>query len=245
MRDYLSAPRCFADFEDPPPEELLLSPEEGLHLTRVRRVGVGSPVSVLNGRGGVASGTVQRVDRREVCLRLIRSERIPPPTPDITLMTGALKQSAWDELLKHAVELGVNRIIRVQCGRSVAEMKSDREAKKRHRWNDCLVEACKQSGNPWLPILELADDVEDALQKVSDPDLQILAGLEGEAVPLSEALPAVLPSRTVLWVGPEGDFTSEEQSIIRAGGATAVSLGDRILRAETAALALVSTLRLR
>ncbi|MDA3875119.1 MAG: RsmE family RNA methyltransferase [Kiritimatiellae bacterium] len=241
----MSAPRCFADFEAPLPEELHLSAEEGRHLARVRRVGVGAPVSVLNGRGGVALGTVQRVDRQDVWLSLARSEQMPPPTPNITLMMGALKQTAWDLVLKHIVELGVNRIIRVQCERSVADVKSDREEKKRQRWNDCLIEACKQSGNPWLPILECADDVDDALKRVSESDFMLLAGLEGVVVPLSEALPVILPSPIVLWVGPEGDFTPKEQRRICAGGATAISLGDRILRAETAALALTSALRLR
>ncbi|MEX2607801.1 MAG: RsmE family RNA methyltransferase [Kiritimatiellia bacterium] len=245
MHAYLSAPRCFADFDEAGTGEIQLSVEEGRHLIRVRRVGTGTPISLLNGRGGVAVGTVLRVDRQEVWVRLDHFERIPSATPEITLFMGALKQGAWDPLLKHAVELGVNRVIRVQCERAVAEVKSGQEEKKRRRWTDCLIEACKQSGNPWIPKLDFADSVEAATHMVSKRDLQILAGLEGKVTPLREALPEPLPSAIAVWVGPEGDFTPNEQTRIRAGGAAAVSLGERILRAETAALALISALRLR
>lgn len=245
MHAYLSAPRCFADSEAPWPEEIQLSAEEGRHLVRVRRVGEGDRISLLNGRGSVATGSVLRVDRQGVWLRLIRTEHLPPPTPEITLLIGALKQGGWDPVLKHAVELGVNRIIRVQCDRAVAELKSGQEEKKRQRWTECLIEACKQSGNPWLPELDLADSVEEAVRMVSNWELQLLAGLEGEVTTLHNTLPASLPRTIALWVGPEGDFTSAEQAAIRAGGAAAVSLGDRILRAETAALALIAALRMR
>lgn len=245
MHAWLSAPRCFADFEEPPTVDFPLSAEEGRHLTRVRRAGSGMPVSVLNGCGGVVTGRIQQVDRQEVRIRPLRFEQIPPPVPELTLLIGALKQAAWDELLKHAVELGVNRIIRVQCDRAVAEVKSGKAGRKRRRWTECLIEACKQSGNPWIPKLELADNVESAVNLVSDSDLQLLAGLEEEVSPLQVMLPDPLPPRVALWVGPEGDFTPGEQQRIRQGGAGAVSLGDRILRAETAALALLSVLRLR
>lgn len=245
MHAYLSAPRCFADVDELSPGELQLSVEEGRHLVRVRRVGTGTPISVLNGRGGVAMGTVLRAERQEVWVKLIRCEQFSPPAPKITLLMGALKQGAWDPLLKHAVELGVNRIIRVQCERAVSEVKSGQEEKKRQRWTDCLIEACKQSGTPWLPELDFADSVGDAVKIVSKQEMQLLAGLEGEVAPLKEVLSDSLPSRMAVWVGPEGDFTPEEQQIIQEGGAATISLGDRILRAETAALALISALRLR
>jgi 16S rRNA (uracil1498-N3)-methyltransferase len=245
MHPYLSTPRCFADFDETQSGDLQLSPEEGRHLTRVRRVGTGSRICVLNGRGCVASGTVQHVERHEVWLTISKVETYPEPTPELTLVTGALKQAAWDGLLKQAVELGVNRIIRVQCERSVSELKSGKEDIKLQRWAGCLVEGCKQSGNPWIPELEVAGTIESAVTMVSNAEMQLLASLEGEVTPLSKQLSDPLPSRIAIWVGPEGDFTLQEQEMIRSGGGTAISLGDRILRAETAALALISALRLR
>jgi len=244
MQTWLTAPRCFVDQELLVPGKVELSREEGRHLVRARRVGQNDRVCVLNGRGLSGQGPVTLTGRENVTVDIEEVTPHPKIRPHIVLCVGALKQSAWDELLKHAVELGVNRIFRLQSERSVSELKSEKEARKRHRWRDCMIEACKQSGNPWLPELCLLGSVAEALVKLPEGTFQLLAGLEGEPRGLSEVLPETCPEAMGLWIGPEGDFTPGEVQQILQAGAYPVTLGDRILRAETAALAFVSRLRL-
>ncbi|WFB34788.1 RsmE family RNA methyltransferase [Kiritimatiellota bacterium B12222] len=240
----MTAPRCFSSEPELFPGLLELSKEEGRHLSRVRRISVAATVTVLNGRGTVAQGRVATIDRDRVSIELDQIHSIPPESPEITLVIGALKQSAWDEVLKHAVELGVNRIIRFQSQHAVSEIKAEKESKKNQRWQECMREACKQSGNPWVPELVLADQLETVRQHLPESAIELLAGLVGTPQSLAEVLPQRLPEKIVVWIGPEGDFSPAEQQAIQSGGAQVVTLGSRVLRAETAALALLAHLRL-
>ncbi|MDF3127768.1 RsmE family RNA methyltransferase [Kiritimatiellaeota bacterium B1221] len=244
MHPWLSAPRCFVAETPLRPGVLLLSKPEGRHLSRVRRIGIDSKVSVLNGCGEVGLAKVVSVDRDRVEVEISERLSLPEPQPRLTLLIGALKQSAWDELLKHAVELGVNRIVRIQSDHAVSEVSGDKLEKKAQRWGECMTEACKQSGNPWWPSLEFAESVEQAGESVKGGSCQFFAGLKQGAKPLSAYLTGEREDEICLWVGPEGDFSDQEYSIIEAGGAQQISLGPRILRAETAALALLARLRL-
>lgn len=244
MQDWLKAPRCFVAENPLRPGTVRLSREEGRHLARVRRIGPGQPVSVLNGRGSVGIAEVMSVDRDQVEVRIADVRALPEPAPHLTLLIGALKQSAWDELLKHAVELGVNRIIRIQSDHAVSELPLDKLEKKACRWRECMTEACKQSGNPWWPSLEFADSVATAAGMLAEGCVQLLAGMQADAGELAQVMTGRTDSDIALWVGPEGDFSSGEYRILRAAGAVQISLGPRILRAETAALAFLARLRL-
>ena len=244
MMSWLKHPRCFLDEPEFTPGQIDLSTEEGRHLNRVRRVGQGSPVRVLNGRGQVGLALLQKIDRDKITLELQKVITVEELCPRLTLVIGSLKQSAWDEVLKHAVELGVNRIIRVQTERSVAEIQAAKENRKRKRWRECMIEAIKQSGNPWLPELILCAGV-DAVFGVLEPGcVQLLAGMEDDPRAVSEVVASNRPSPIALWIGPEGDFTPAERESILGQGAELIHLGGRVLRAETAALSLLSYLRL-
>lgn len=248
MQTWLQFPRCFVAVEKLQPGGLVLSKAEGRHLARVRRIGTGHPVSVLNGLGDVGCGVIHSVDRDRVEIELQDILHIPPPQPEITLLIGALKQSAWDEMLKHAVELGVNRIIRIQSDHAVSEMQGEKREKKAQRWGECMTEACKQSGNPWWPVLEFADHVEQACDSVRHLSGQYFASMGPDARTLTELRQAQHPNSLGnslgLWVGPEGDFSAREYEQILAAGAVQISLGPRVLRAETAALGLLARCRL-
>jgi 16S rRNA (uracil1498-N3)-methyltransferase len=217
-----------------------LSAAERRHLENVRRVRPGDEVCVLNGTGEMGEGGVReegRVEIREVL-------ETAAPCPELHLMMGAVKQSAWEEILRHATELGVARIVRVETDRAVARLgaKSDRKAA---RWRELLIEACKQSANPRLPKLALASSVAEAVADPQLPACGMVAQLTEEPLSPGEAFQTLGSTGPLaVWVGPEGDFTAEETAAIRAAGALPVSLGPCVLRAETAALSLLSRLRL-
>lgn len=239
-----AAYRCFADEATLRPGGLTLSEEEARHLSAVRRVNAGDEVDVFNGRGQTARGTVLRAGKRDVVLCLGEPVTHPRPDPDITLVIGGLKQSAWDEMLRHAVELGVNRILRVQTDHTVAEVREGKSQAKLARWRERTLQAVKQSANPWLPELEMAASTADAYAALGAETVQFVAALSGEATPPLPLSPAEAASPLALWVGPEGDFSQSELEFLRERGVRFVTLGPRILRAETAALSWIAALRL-
>lgn len=217
-------------------------PEEARHLARVRRIGPGEEVTVLNGRGRLGEAVVETVGKRELRLEVRRVRETGAPTCPLILAVGALKQSAWDELLVHAVELGVTKLLRVSCVHAVSDPGGDRLEAKGRRWRERMIQACKQSVNPWLPVVETVESVDAAVAALSGVNWQVLADLA--ATEPMWRVPAPGEGAAAVWVGPEGDFTGEERQKIVAGGAFRVRLGPRILRAETAALSLVAALRL-
>ncbi len=233
--------RCFLDLPELTPGDIRLPENEARHLGQVRRAGPGDAVLLLNGRGALGTARVAEIGKRGARLDLLSVETVPPPTPGLTLAIGALKQNAWDDVLKHAVELGVNRIVRVQSQHAVADLDAARAPAKLARWRELLIEAAKQCACPWLPELLLADGVGHGLELtrgMGEPLAALLA--PGTTLPSAD----LAKGPAVLWIGPEGDFSADEARALLAAGARPISLGPRILRAETAALALCAFLRL-
>jgi len=200
---------------------------------------------VLNGRGGIGDARLLELDRRQGVLQVDQVCQVPRSTPRVTLVIGALKQSAWDELLPHLVELGVERIVRWQSRHAVSDVPKEKREAKSHRWRERMIQACKQSANPWLPEIEWVEAPEQLEEKLPQNARHVLASLSGETVLFRDWERGADEEPLVAWVGPEGDFTEEELNWIRSAfSADSISLGDQILRAETAALSLVTLLRL-
>lgn len=237
-------PRCFAEVDDLQPGGVVaLSEAEFRHLAQVRRQPGGSEVLLLNGKGVLAAGTLEIQGKRGGLVRLTEVKNLPPPAPWIRLCVGGLKNAAWEEVLRHAVELGVNELVWVGSTHAVAEVKADRSEAKLERWRERCRQACKQSANPWLPVLRVTADVGQALALQPAPARRLVAAL----LPETEAWRRALGDAGALeiWVGPEGDFTTEEMAMLRQCDAVPVSLGPRICRAETAALACLARVRLQ
>jgi 16S rRNA (uracil1498-N3)-methyltransferase len=238
--------RCFADVERLESGEVPLSPEESRHLSQARRAGLGAEVMVLNGRGDRGRGELIRGDKKAAAVRIDSVERCAPSQPGLTLYVGGLKQAAWDEVLRYAGELGVDRLVWLQSDHAVAELKKDRVEEKRARWRDKLIQSLKQCGNPFLPELAVCFSVEESLAETETEGegVRLVAALRGEPAPIGKALAARGEGDIRVWIGPEGDFSEREYGWFAAAGVRPVSLGPRILRAETAVLATAAVLRL-
>jgi 16S rRNA (uracil1498-N3)-methyltransferase len=233
--------RCFADVERLEPGRLRLSPEESRHLSQVRRAGIGTDVMVLNGRGDRGVGEIAVCDKKAVEVEIGAVERVAPPEPELTLYVGGLKQAAWDEVLRYAGELGISRLVWLQSDHAVAELKKDRIEDKLARWREKLVQSLKQCGNPHLPELGVMFSLEESLHA---DGARFVASLCGTPVPAVTAFAEAGGQKVGVWIGPEGDFSAREYDLFAEAGVTAIDLGPRILRAETAVLATAALVRL-
>jgi 16S rRNA (uracil1498-N3)-methyltransferase len=226
-----------------PPESwqsAALTGDEAKHLSQVLRIRAGETITVFDGCGKRAEASVLTVSRDHVSLKIGEAITTALPRPVITLAQAIPKGKNMDLIVQKAVELGIARIHPLVTKNTIVqpgEGKSD-------KWRRNALEACKQCGQDTLP--EIADPLPFAHWLASQPaaNLQIIASLAPGAKPLRETLHAHPATTTAtLLVGPEGDFTPEETAAAIEAGFLPVSLGDIVLRVETATLFCLSALR--
>jgi 16S rRNA (uracil1498-N3)-methyltransferase len=220
---------------------LILTGREAHHARNVLRVGERERVVVLNGAGDEFLCEVQKADRREVVLRVLQKNLHPPLPWQITLIQALTKGRTMDLILQKATELGVQRIVPILSERTVARVGSH-TAPRTLKWEETAIEAIKQCGSAWLPRVEAALTPQAFLARDERFELPLLASLQSDARHPREHFHSYFlehrrPPRSVcVWVGPEGDFTPGEIQAIRAAGALSITLGQLILRSETAAI---------
>jgi 16S rRNA (uracil1498-N3)-methyltransferase len=149
-----------------------------------------------------------------------------------------------DELLRRATELGIWEICPVLCRYGDGGLRPTKSPSREARWRAIATASCRQSRNPFLPAICRPLPLEEI--PLRSPSLRIVASLEANASPWREVAGrfSVLTGDVYLAVGPEGDFAPEEQRWLRRNDFLPVSLGPRILTAETAAMVLLAAVQL-
>jgi 16S rRNA (uracil1498-N3)-methyltransferase len=237
---------CFASREFWHPDVVLLDTSEIHHITRVLRMKNGGRIRVLDGWGRCADGRLEIRSKTDVCVHIDEVRNQPPIKPQIILMQSLIKNSHMDWLVQKAVELGVSDIVPVQADRSVVKVKSAALGERKSRLLAVAKSAQKQCSILWLPEIHVPQRLNDALKGLPGSTLVLYGALEVESRPLRDFLRTIdieNTSHIAVVVGPEGDFSPEEYDMLHLYGAVPVSLGNNILRSETAALHMISALR--
>jgi len=200
------------------------------YLISVMRVREGDAVLLFDGASGEWAASAEQIRKRDLVLRCVRQTKPLETVPDFWLCAAPIKKGRIDLVVEKACELGVARLVPVLTERCVVD-KLNPDRLQAH-----LVEAAEQCGRTALP--ELAGMVSlAALLKAWPAGRALFFADELGGVPMREAF-AASPGPAALLVGPEGGFTTAERDAIRAlPQARPISLGPRILRAETAAIA--------
>ena len=223
-----------------------LDEAEAHHAQRVLRLQPGATITVFDGEGREASATIEAFHKKNISLCLGPLHQAPRPAVEITLAQAVPKGRNMDLIIQKAVELGVTRIIPLVTDRTIVRCQDDKL--KQERWQAIALEACKQCGQNWMPIVEAACSLEESLKLTTHDHLRLIASLEKEAVPLKNIFSSFKKnsssplSSATIFIGPEGDFTPEEYLLARAAGSQPISLGPIVLRTETAALYCLSVL---
>jgi 16S rRNA (uracil1498-N3)-methyltransferase len=224
-----------------------LSEEESRHAAQVLRLKAGDECAAFDGRGTEAKIRLTAVSKNRVEFSVLSKAASPAPASRLVLAQAVAKGKAMDLVLQKATELGITSIAPVLSDRSVVQLDSERSESKHEKWEQTVIEACKQCGQNRVPELQPARTMAAFLESLGkSPGLRIIASLQPGALPLSQILrdaraQGPVPGVTFL-VGPEGDFTPAEIGQARSAGFLPVSLGRNILRTETAALYLCSVL---
>lgn len=229
-------------------ESALLDPTESHHCSTVLRSAPGDRITVFDGTGREASATILAAGSSGVSLKLGPTGQTLPPPCRITLGQAVPKGKNMDLIVQKAVELGAARIAPILSDRTIVQLESDEAEKKRAKWRDVALEACKQCGQNHLPIVSAPVAPKTFFESGEPSEFLCIASLQPDARPLKSLLAsfrethARLPRSATVLVGPEGDFTPAELSLAKSHGYLPVTLGPIILRTETAAIYCLSVL---
>ena len=228
------------------PPYALLEDEEHHHLSRVLRRGPGERVWLLDEQGNSYQAEVTEVGQRLTRLILLDKKKTPRARLRLVLAQALLKSKNMELVIQKATELGAEVVIPIQAARSIVRL-GEKETAKLERWRKIIREAAKQSRRSNIPTLQPPQPLPHFLGARDEPKKLILCEKGGvllrEMLAAGPGLPqGGKPSAVAILVGPEGGWTGEEEEQAVGSGFEAVSLGDRILRSETAALAVLAAI---
>lgn len=219
-------------------------PEAVAHHIQVVRLAVGEEVTLFNGEGGQYQARLASVAKRSVTAEVLAHDPREAELPfAITLAQALPEASKMDWIIEKAVELGVAGVQPLAAQRCVVRLSSERAEKKLSHWQGIIVSASEQCGRNRLASLS---SLEEFSRWIAHPAAapRILLSPRGTQT-LAEWAAARQAHDLALMVGPEGGFSSNEEDAAIAAGAIALSMGPRVLRTETAALAAITTLQAR
>jgi 16S rRNA (uracil1498-N3)-methyltransferase len=218
--------------------------DEVKHIRRVLRLKAGDGIVVFDGVGREYEGTIVEEECSSVVIKIENTFSSKDDSPlEVTLAQSLLKGEKMDYLIQKAAELGVRRIVPFFSSRSIPSLEKLGRLKRHHRWERIAIEASKQCGRGLVPEIEPLQDYSEMLQIASSDSLCLILW-EREGVKLREILERSKERMKIFSViGPEGGFSREEVEEAIRVGFIPITLGNRILRAETAGLCLLSILQ--
>lgn len=219
-------------------------PASAARHVQVLRLQPGQTITLFNGAGGEWDATITRMGRSDVDVALgahHASEREPGRV--VQLAVGMPANERMDWLVEKAAELGVSSLQPLHTAHSVLRVSGERATKKQAHWQSVAVAACEQCGGNRVPAVHPVGDFAAWLKTpppigTASPVLRCLLSLAEGTQPLTHALAGAPANAAVLFLsGPEGGLSPAEDALAREAGFAPVTLGPRVLRAETAALA--------
>ncbi|GAB2478987.1 16S rRNA (uracil(1498)-N(3))-methyltransferase [Comamonas humi] len=228
--------------------ELDLPPEAARHA-QVFRLQPGDAITLFNGEGGEYGATIARMGRSQVAVRVDSHDAVEREAAvAVHLLAGITAGERMEWLVEKATELGVASITPIEAERSVMRLKGERATKRQERWQAIAASACEQCGRNRVPVIHAPVDLRQWVQ-AGEPAgaLRLVLSLADGARPLPQALgPLAGEAPAVVFLsGPEGGLSPAEEALARASGFAPVTLGPRVLRAETAPLAALAALTLQ
>jgi 16S rRNA (uracil1498-N3)-methyltransferase len=232
-------PRLYVSQDLAEGAEVKLDPQQTNYLVNVLRLGAGAPTLLFNGRDGEFSASLAASSRKAASL-IVGAQTLPQATPpDVDYLFAPLKHARLDYMAQKAVEMGASRL------RPVITRHTQVSRVNLERLQANAIEACEQCGVIWIPEIAPVEPLAEALKRWPPERLLVFCDEEAEqASPLDALGSARADSGVGLLIGPEGGFDDNERAaILSAPRVLRLSLGPRILRADTAAVAALTLIQ--
>ena len=217
-----------------------ISGEEAQHISRVLRMKKGDEVTLCDGEGMFYEAVLSDFSDKTVTAEITSSRKAETePDVQVTVFQGVPKNPKLETIIQKLTEIGAVRLVPVDTKRAVARL--DKENKV-DRLRKIAREAAKQSKRGIVPEVLSPMSFKEAVKMAAEADLALIPYEEEREMSLKKALMGKTPKTVSVMIGPEGGFDSEEIKLAKENGITSVTLGKRILRTETAPLAVCSAI---
>lgn len=211
------------------------------HLARVLRAKIGDDLTLFNSEGGEFEAKITNIDKKSVTVHIQKwIDRNTESPLELYLAQGISRGEKMDYTIQKAVELGVKKIIPLLTERCNVKLDEERREKRLQHWRSIAIGACEQSGRNYVPEVLAPVTLPQFLATIDADWKFVLAPLADKK--LSET-PIAKNARVVLLIGPEGGLSDNEIALATKKDFTALNLGPRVLRTETAAVAALTALQ--
>ncbi len=218
---------------------LTLNQESSNHLIQVLRKKEGSLVEIFDGRGASFIAEIVSLEKKVVKANLIKVESSSDRKGiKINLGQSLIKSEPFSYSIQKATELGVSSITPLYTKRTVVKVNPNKIKSRKERWQSIAKHACQQCGENWLPEINKIQTLKEWAETVKDKNRIVL--YPNSKIKLSSLK---FTESVAMAIGPEGDFTDDEVTLLKGKGFLPVQLGERILRADTAVISTISAIR--
>lgn len=218
--------------------------DELRHILQSRRLKIGEHLQIQDIQGHRFEAVLQNISKKEIQIKVIKKVSVPSPSPlNLELLIGLPKEKSLDFILQKCTELGIQRLIVFAAKYSPKKPTGAQLEHLHSRWKKIAEEACKQSGRQFPPEILWFNSLEEALTALCASSKKwILVPEKSKGLPPSwfNSQKKEISKNQLVLIGPEGGFSPEEIEISQKYGMDAICLGPRILRTETAAIAIAS-----
>ena len=239
----MATPRFFVSLDLVPTMvgQMLDLPDAAFHhATRVVRLSAGDSLTLWNGEGGEYAATIMRIDKRGGLVRIQRFDAVERESPlAVTLAQAIVASDAMDYAIRKATELGVAAIQPLITARSAPMPSGDRGVKRQAHWRQVAIGACEQCGRNRVPEIAAPLPLGDWLNAWRGAGIALVRDAQFGVVELAKP-----PGPVALLIGPEGGWISAEIDPALRRGFVAVRFGPRVMRSETAGIAVLSAMQM-
>lgn len=226
-------------------KEIVITGPDVNHIRNVLRMRAGEELLAADGQGSEYRCILRELQdseiRAEICRKLSGSAEL---SSRITLFQGLPKSDKMDLIIQKCVELGVFRIVPVTTKRTVVKLDAKKEESRRKRWTAVSESAAKQSGSGIIPEISGVRGFKEAVEEAGELDVCLIPYEKAENMARTREILSGIPAGASIgvFIGPEGGFEEEEVREAMEAGARPITLGRRILRTETAGMAVLAML---
>ncbi len=218
--------------------------DEAHHILDVMRLKALDKVVTFDGTGKEYVGFIKEAGKKSLVVEVVETRQpLAKGLSKISLIQAIPKKGKMDYIVEKATELGVYSLVPVFSKRTVPDWGESKMRANTERWRRIVMEAAKQCGRRDIPEVTQIFDFKSVLKRYGDHDLALIAALSDGSIALKDAIAGFKGGTIAVAVGPEGDFTPDEIKAAREARFKLISLGSRVLKSDTAGLALLAILK--
>jgi len=214
------------------------------HIKDVLRLKEGEWIFVFDNQGNEYGGPIREVSSRTIVVEIQEKRQSVSNAVNITVACAIPKKQKMDDIVDKLTQLGVDRIIPLEAEHVVVKLDKQKKAARQKRWEKIALAASQQSKRGRLPVIEPIMNIQEVLSGAKAYDLKLIPVLLGKRKALKEVFINAKAKNILILIGPEGDFTAREVDLAVKYGCVPVTLGELVLRVETAAVAVASFIKL-